>query len=50
MSLNDSTVIVDTTASKRKENEISQLSSKCVSNEVAEMKNDSSYVLMQNKT
>lgn len=49
MNLNDSTIIASATASERKLNEILQVSSKCVSSEVGDMKNDS-YVLMQNKT
>lgn len=48
-SFNDSTIIVPATVSVRKLNETLLVSSKCVSNEIENIKNDS-YVLMQNKT
>lgn len=49
MSENGSTVIVPSTASDRKLNKVLQLSSKCVSSEVGDMKSVPSYVITQSK-
>lgn len=45
----DSTVIVPASTSEIKLNEILQLSLKCLSSEVGDMKNKYSYILMYNK-